>query len=101
MHCCGFSRKYRSAEPFSIERKSNSQCAASRQSAYVALYREGLDPLVIRSIRDATYTGLPLASEALKRKLALELRRRVDPGRRGRPPKPRPGPDLENLEIGL
>jgi putative transposase len=77
------------------------QTGASRQSAYVALFSEGLDPLAIRSIRDATFTGLPLASEALKRKLALELGRRVEPGRRGRPPKSGPGPDLQNLEIGL
>jgi len=77
------------------------QTAPSRQSAYRALFGEALDPVITRSIRNATYTGLPLASETLKRKLASEHGCRVKPGRRGRPPKSGSDPDLENLEIGL
>ena len=78
------------------------QTTPSRQSAYRELFGEGLDPIFIRSIRNATYAGLPLASETLKRKLASELGRRVEPARRGRPPKKSGSdPDLENLEIGL
>jgi putative transposase len=77
------------------------QTASSRHSAYRNLFGEGLDPLIIRSIRNATHAGLPLASEALKRRLALQFGRRMEPGRPGRRAKSGSDPDSENLKIGL
>ena len=59
---------------------------SSRQAAYRQLLEECLDPAVIDSIRCSTNGNYVLGSERFQREVSAMLKRRVVPGKAGRPP---------------
>jgi len=61
--------------------------AESRQQAYRELFRHHLEPGMIDQIRTATNGGFVLGSDAFKAQIAEALKRRVTPGKAGRPVK--------------
>lgn len=58
-----------------------------RQASYRALCREAIEPGVLAAIRSATNGGYCLGQHAFKQDLAVMLKRRVEPGKVGRPKK--------------
>jgi putative transposase len=61
--------------------------AAGRHASYARLVADGIEPSLLREIRDAEDTGYPLASEAFKADVAARLGLKTEPGRPGRPGK--------------
>jgi putative transposase len=59
--------------------------AGRRQEAYRELFRHHLEPGVIEEIRNATNGGFVLGGESFKVQIAAALKRRVSPGKPGRP----------------
>lgn len=59
--------------------------AESRHAAYARMVDDGIEPSLLKEIREAESTGYPLASDAFKAELALRLGRKIEPGRPGRP----------------
>lgn len=57
--------------------------AASRCAAYRRLFAEGLDPVLIQNIRDATNAGYPLASDTFKANVLEPLGWKMEPGKPG------------------
>jgi putative transposase len=55
----------------------------NRNGAYRGLFAERLDPVLIKSIRDATNAGYPLASDAFKANVLEPLGWKMEPGRPG------------------
>jgi putative transposase len=58
-----------------------------RQIAYRSLFRSNLDPERLRAIRDATNGNFVLGGKRFQKDIALRLKRRVTPGKSGRPAK--------------
>ena len=58
----------------------------AREAAYRELVRAGVAPSQQQALTSATLSGWALGSEAFKRALQDNTRRRVAPGQRGRPP---------------
>lgn len=59
----------------------------SRRSAYLDLFRSGLEPDGLEQIRITANAGYALGSERFQREIALALGRRAGPGKSGRPRK--------------
>jgi putative transposase len=59
----------------------------SRRESYRALFRAHLDPEIVASIRSATNGNYALGSERFQEEIGRMLRRRVVPGKSGRPVK--------------
>lgn len=57
--------------------------ATNRYAAYRRLFDEGLDPVLVQNIRDATNAGYPLASDAFKARVLEPLGWKVEPGKPG------------------
>lgn len=74
--------------------------ARSRQASYARMLSDALEPDLVREIRESRDTGYPLASEAFKSELGA-LGRKTEPGKAGRPRKPRREEPSESPEIGL
>jgi putative transposase len=75
--------------------------AADRHASYARLVADGIEPSLLREIREAEDMGYPLASEALKADLAARLGLKTEPGRPGRPRKDEGEEPLGLAEIGL
>jgi len=60
---------------------------AARREAYLALFKQPLDPAVIELIRSSTNKGWPLGSEPFIRQVEAALGRAARPPKRGRPPR--------------
>jgi putative transposase len=60
----------------------------AREAAYRELVRAGVAPSQQQALTSATLSGWALGSEAFKRGLQDNTRRRIAPGQRGRPPGP-------------
>jgi hypothetical protein len=56
-----------------------------RQIAYNSLFRVHLDPEGLRAIRDATNGNFVLGGQRFQQDIADQLKRRVTPGKSGRP----------------
>ena len=56
-----------------------------REAAYRRLIEEGLDEQEVRMLSEATLKGWALGSDQFKSGLERQVRRRVQPSRRGRP----------------
>lgn len=61
--------------------------AAGRHASYARLVADGIEPSLLREIREAEDKGYPLASEAFKADLAARVGLKTEPGRPGRPGK--------------
>ena len=61
--------------------------APGRHASYARLVGTGIEPSLLREIREAEDTGYPLASEVFKADLAARLGLKTEPGRPGRPVK--------------
>ena len=61
--------------------------AAGRHENYARLVASGIEPSLLREIREAEDTGYPLASAAFKADLAARLGLKTEPGQAGRPGK--------------
>jgi len=59
----------------------------ARWTAYRDLFVGQLDPLLLEEIRNSTNAGYPLAGESFKVTIAEMTKRRLAPGKSGRPPK--------------
>lgn len=70
--------------------------AATRQSAYRALFRHELEPGVLDQIRRATNGNFVLGSERFAAEVAAVVGRRTLPGKPGRP---RKVPEVESGEL--
>jgi putative transposase len=75
--------------------------AAGRHASYARLVADGIEPSLLREIREAEDTGYPLASEAFKADLAERLGLKTEPGRPGRPGKKEGEAPPGLAEIGL
>ena len=62
----------------------------SRQAAYRALFAQGLGDDLLATLRDSVQRGWVPGSDRFRAEIAAALGRRVEPPRRGRPPKVRP-----------
>jgi putative transposase len=58
-----------------------------RGAAYRGLFEEAIEPFVFNQIRDATLSGHPLGSDSFRAAVELQLGRKVERGRPGRPSK--------------
>lgn len=58
-----------------------------REAAYKSLLEQGLSAQEIRTVTEATSKGWALGSDRFKAQLEKSVKRRVQPARRGRPPK--------------
>ncbi len=67
--------------------KALAATVAARRAAYRELFGPGLTDEQVETIRDATRRGWVPGSERFRREVERALGRRVDPPRRGRPPK--------------
>jgi putative transposase len=74
---------------------------ARRRRAYLGLFEEALETSVIRSIRDATNGGYPLASEAFRTGCPLPPGRKTVRGKPGRPRDKNKASGESTPEIGL
>ncbi len=63
---------------------------AARRAAYRAPFAAGLDEETLATPRDAIQRGGVLGNDRFRREIEAAPRRRADPPRRGRPPKPEP-----------
>jgi putative transposase len=61
--------------------------AARRHASHARLVASGIEPSLLRQIREAEDTGYPLASEGFKADLGARLGLKTEPGRPGRPGK--------------
>ena len=61
--------------------------AARRHASYARLVADGVEPSLLREIREAEDSGYPLASAAFKADLAVRAGLKTEPGRPGRPGK--------------
>lgn len=59
----------------------------ARQLAYRELFRQALDPELVRDVRAAVQTGTPLGNDRFREQVEQTLRCRVGQPRRGRPVK--------------
>jgi hypothetical protein len=75
--------------------------APGRHASYARLVADGIEPSLLREIRDAEDTGYPLASEAFKADVAARLGLKTEPGRPGRPGKKQREEPPGLGEIGL
>ena len=66
---------------------------AERQATYRALFAQALDPDLVKEIRDATNRGWVPGSERFRKEIEAVINRRLDPPRRGRPPRVQNDPD--------
>jgi putative transposase len=57
----------------------------ARQSAYGVLFRQALDPALVRDMRATVQTGTPLGNDRFRRQIEQTLQRSVGQPRRGRP----------------
>jgi putative transposase len=57
-----------------------------RQSACRELFRQALDPALVRDMRATVQTGTPLGNDRFRRQIAQTLQRSVGQPHRGRPP---------------
>jgi putative transposase len=57
--------------------------APNRHAAYRSLFDEGLDPVLMKNIRDATNAGYPLASDAFKANVLEPLGWKMEPDKPG------------------
>lgn len=58
-----------------------------REAAYRRMVEQGMSRTETACIADAVRSGWPLGSDSFKQELEKQARRRVTPGRRGRPPR--------------
>jgi putative transposase len=57
----------------------------ARQSAYRELFRQALDPALVRDLRATVQTGTPLGNDRFRRQIEQTLQRSVGQPHRGRP----------------
>lgn len=74
--------------------------AQARHAAYTGLFEKAIEPSVVDKIRESTNNGFPLAGDSFKSVLAQSLRRKIQPGRVGRPRKSGSDPDFDDLSAG-
>jgi putative transposase len=74
--------------------------AQARHAAYTGLFQNAIEPSVVDKIRESTNNGFPLAGDSFKSVLAQSLRRKIQPGRVGRPRKSGSDPDFDDFSAG-
>jgi putative transposase len=72
-----------------------------RHAAYARMFGEDVDARYLKTIRAATNGGYALIGDALKARLASNVRHRLEPGKAGRPADEARNPDGMSLELGL
>jgi putative transposase len=72
---------------------------SARREAYLALFKEPLDPAVVDLIRSSTNKGWPIGSEDFVRRVEVALGRGARPPKRGRPRKQSEGPQADQQEM--